>query len=142
VSVFPCPCLCVFLDVVDVILSKIPNTTFKVQNPINKMAENCPKCKKSINSKDAIIICNSDDCLKKFHRTCVNIDDAMYDLIQKNPMISFNCDECRNQSPKALSAKLHTIEEKVNKVCNGVNQIQGRIIVMKLRTWHLAGGAA
>lgn len=91
------------------------------------MAENCPKCKKSINSKDAIIICNSDDCLKKFHRTCVNIDDTMYDLIQKNPMVSFNCDDCRNQSPKAINVKLQTIEEKVNKVCNGVNQIQGRM---------------
>ncbi|EDW31166.1 GL20733 [Drosophila persimilis] len=92
------------------------------------MAENCPKCKKSINGKEAgFIICNSDDCRKKFHRTCVNIDDAVYDVIQKNPMVSFNCDECKNQSPRALSSKLHTIEEKVNKVCNGINQIQGRM---------------
>lgn len=51
----------------------------------------------------------------------------MYDLIQKNPMVSFNCDDCRNQSPKAINVKLQTIEEKVNKVCNGVNQIQGRM---------------
>ncbi|XP_037930229.1 uncharacterized protein LOC119668129 [Teleopsis dalmanni] len=91
------------------------------------MAENCPKCKKSINSKDPIIICNSDDCLKKFHRTCVNVDDAVYDAIQKNPLIAFNCDECKNQSPKALAAKLSTMEDKLNKVCNGINQIQGRM---------------
>lgn len=91
------------------------------------MAENCPKCKKSINSKDPIIICNSDDCLRKFHRSCVNIDDTTYDAIQKNPLISFNCDECKNQSYKVLALKVHNMEDKLNKVVNGINQIQGRL---------------
>ncbi|XP_017059538.1 uncharacterized protein LOC108100267 [Drosophila ficusphila] len=91
---------------------------------------NCPKCKKSIAAKEAattIIGCSGEDCRRRFHRTCVNIDDAVYEAIQKNPMISFHCDECRNQSPRAFAAKLQTIEEKINKVGNGINQIQGRM---------------
>jgi len=89
---------------------------------------NCPKCKKSIAAKEATsIACSGEDCRRRYHRTCVNIDDAVFEAIQKNSMISFHCDECKNQSPRAFAAKLHTIEEKVNKVCNGVNQIQGRM---------------
>jgi len=91
---------------------------------------NCPKCKKSIVAKEAAatsIGCSGEDCRRRFHRTCVNIDDAVFEAIQKNPMISFHCEECKNQSPRSFAAKLHTIEEKVNKVCNGVNQIQGRM---------------
>ncbi|KAH8378665.1 hypothetical protein KR009_000539 [Drosophila setifemur] len=91
---------------------------------------NCPKCKKSIGPKEvagSYIGCSAEDCRRRYHRTCVNIDDAVFEAIQKNPMVSFHCDECKNQSPRALAAKLHTIEEKVNKVCNGVNQIQGRM---------------
>lgn len=57
----------------------------------------------------------------------MNIDDAVYDAIQKNPLVSFNCEECKNQSLKTLLTKIHNMEEKVNKVCNGVNQIQGRM---------------
>ncbi|KAH8338308.1 hypothetical protein KR067_007033 [Drosophila pandora] len=94
------------------------------------MSDNCPKCKKSIGAKDAAstsIGCSGDDCRRRFHRTCVNIDDALFEAIQKNPMVSFHCDECKNQSPRALASKLQTIEEKVNKVSNGVNQIQGRM---------------
>lgn len=93
-------------------------------NKRTKMADNCFKCKKSINSKESSIGCN---CQKKYHRTCVNIDDALYEAIQKNPMISFSCDECRQQSPKAVAAKIHAMEDKLNKVVNGVNQIQGRM---------------
>lgn len=94
------------------------------------MAENCPKCKKSINSKDTFIICDSEECQTKFHRSCVNVDDATYELIQKNPLVTFICEECRSQntqSPKALAAKIQAMEEKLTKVCNGVNQIQGRM---------------
>ncbi|KAH8349668.1 hypothetical protein KR084_003938 [Drosophila pseudotakahashii] len=91
---------------------------------------NCPKCKKSIGAKEAAatsIGCSGEDCRRRFHRTCVNIDDAVYEAIQKNPMISFHCEECKKEAPRGFAAKLQTIEEKVNKVCNGVNQIQGRM---------------
>ncbi|KAH8263767.1 hypothetical protein KR038_000510 [Drosophila bunnanda] len=94
------------------------------------MADNCPKCKKSIVAKEAAttsIACSGEECRRRFHRTCVNIDDAVFEAIQKNAMVSFHCDECKNQSPRAFATKLQTIEEKVNKVCNGVNQIQGRM---------------
>uniref|UniRef100_A0A1A9W7H1 PHD-type domain-containing protein n=1 Tax=Glossina brevipalpis TaxID=37001 RepID=A0A1A9W7H1_9MUSC len=89
-----------------------------------KMAENCSKCKKVITSKETGINCS---CQKKFHRSCVNIDDTLFEAIQKNPMIVFSCDDCRQQSPKAMAAKLQALDEKLNKVSNGVNQIQGRM---------------
>ncbi|KAL9905486.1 uncharacterized protein LOC119631399 [Glossina fuscipes] len=88
------------------------------------MAENCSKCKKVITSKETGINCS---CQKKFHRSCVNIDDTLFEAIQKNPMIVFSCDDCRQQSPKAMAAKLQALDEKLNKVSNGVNQIQGRM---------------
>ncbi|KAH8342525.1 uncharacterized protein [Drosophila kikkawai] len=91
---------------------------------------NCPKCKKSIVAKEAAttsIACSGEECRRRFHRTCVNIDDAVFEAIQKNSMVSFHCDECKNQSPRSFASKLQTIEEKVNKVSNGVNQIQGRM---------------
>lgn len=88
-----------------------------------KMADNCGKCKKTINAKEGI----SCACQKKYHRTCANIDDTLYEAIQKNPLISFSCDDCRQQSPKAMATKLQAMEDKLNKLVNGVNQIQGRM---------------
>ncbi|XP_073841953.1 uncharacterized protein [Musca autumnalis] len=87
------------------------------------MPENCVKCKKTINAKEGITCA----CQKKFHRSCVNIDDTLYEAIQKNPMIVFSCDDCRQQSPKAMATKLQAMEDKLNKLVNGVNQIQGRM---------------
>lgn len=101
----------------------LANKTTGPQPRRPKMAENCGKCKKAINAKEGIGCI----CQKKYHRSCVNVDDALYEAIQKNPMISFSCDDCRQQSPKAMASKLQIMEDKLNKLVNGVNQIQGRM---------------
>lgn len=91
-----------------------------------KMADVCGKCKKLLHAKDLFISCA---CQRRYHRVCVNIDDNLYDVILKNPMIVFSCDDCRqNQmTNKTFNMKLQTIDEKLNKLNNGINQIHGRM---------------
>lgn len=87
----------------------------------------CFDCKKSID-KDEKIECSDSECQNQFHRKCVDIDDALYESMQKNPQIAFICPECRNSpSNKVLAKKLATLEDTLNKLVHTVNQMQGRM---------------
>jgi hypothetical protein len=91
------------------------------------MADKCFKCRRPIGGETPPIICDFDDCKRKYHRSCLNIHHDFVVTIQKNPLVSFSCDICKYSSPRHLNDKILTLEDKLTKLCHKVNEFQSNI---------------
>lgn len=105
--------------------------------------EFCEKCKKSIETHGRIrhVVC-SGACAKKFHGSCVNLDESLIPLIISSVNIRWLCDGCLIHSRDAMSTakiwkQFESHENLLSEIQNRLNRLENYKFLRK--RFHVNG---